>query len=157
MQDGTRLNYIRTKVIAILCVFVMTFCFLPMNVFAMSIRQQIQENNLQEEMQEEEQLFEQEEEIAVDDYKNKRILREETEKRKTNEKHYTLEDGTKLVTMYPANIHYKENGKLVDVDNSLEAIKDKKETLKLTAAKNRSRTRKSNKYITTRRNNTASK
>ena len=133
MQDGTRLNYIRTKVIAILCVFVMTFCFLPMNVFAMSIRQQIQENNLQEEMQEEEQLFEQEEEIAVDDYKNKRILREETEKRKTNEKHYILEDGTKLVTMYPANIHYKENGKLVDVDNSLEAIKDKKETLKLTA------------------------
>ena len=32
-------KYSVKKVIAMLCVFVMTFCFAPMNVFAQSIRQ----------------------------------------------------------------------------------------------------------------------
>ena len=132
MQKGLRHNRILKKAITILCVFVMVFCFLPMNVFAQEIREQIQENealqgltteSIEEYVMQEDQEY---------DYTTKRVLKEETEKRTTNEKHYILEDGTRVVAMYPSNIHYTENGKLVDVDNTLEEKEDTKETFKLT-------------------------
>lgn len=41
MQDKNRLNQILQKTITKLCVFVMVFCFLPINVFAEAIREEI--------------------------------------------------------------------------------------------------------------------
>lgn len=137
MQEEIRLKLILKKIIAILCMFVMVFYFLPMNVFADEIREQIQETNDMEitapyEEVEEVNELAQNTEKSSQDYKTKIILQEEVDKRKANEKHYILEDGTRVVAMFPANIHYKQDGKFVDVDNTLEAKKDTKEALKLT-------------------------
>lgn len=143
MLKELRQNHILKKSITILCIIVMLFCFLPMNVFAEAIRQGVQteieaipeekiENALgtAEEIEDSSQTQIQ----AKENYKTTQILREQVEKRKTNEKHFLLEDGTEVVAIYPSNIHYKENGKLVDVDNTLEGKQDKKEVLKLTDA-----------------------
>ena len=52
------------------------------------------------------------------------------EKRKLNEKHFLQEDGNVIATIYPSNVHYEENGELLDIDNSLEEIKDEEENYK---------------------------
>ena len=39
--------------------------------------------------------------------------------------------GTQIATVYPSNVHYKENGKFVEIDNTLETKKDSRETLKM--------------------------
>jgi len=92
-----------------------------MNVFATSIREAIA-NAHKEVMTEIEQ---------AGDYKHQKIIGENVEKRTRNEKHYILEDGTQIATVYPSNVHYKENGKFVEIDNSLETKKDTKETLRM--------------------------
>jgi len=54
MQEEKRHNYILKKIITILCVFVMVFYFLPMNVFAQTIREQVQtDETLEEKLTEE--------------------------------------------------------------------------------------------------------
>lgn len=60
----------------------MTFCFLPMNVFATSIREAIA-NAHKEVMKEIEQ---------AGDYRHQKIIGENVEKRTRNEKHYILAD-----------------------------------------------------------------
>ena len=42
------------------------------------------------------------------------------EKRTLNEKHFLQEDGTIVASVYPMNVHYNLNGKLEDINNSLE-------------------------------------
>lgn len=141
MLKELRQNHILKKSITILCIIVMLFCFLPMNVFAETIRQEVQADIKEVPEEKNEDVLETAEAIddssqtqAKENYKTTQILKEQVEKRKTNEKHFLLEDGTEVVAVYPSNIHYKENGKLVDVDNTLEGKKDAKETLKLTDA-----------------------
>lgn len=113
MLKKLRQNHFMKKSITILCIIVMLFCFIPVNVFATTIRQELQkeenaevitEDNileLQEELNQEEQ--------TSNAYKTKEILKEEIEKRTTNEKHFLLEDGTEVATIYPANQHEYTN------------------------------------------------
>lgn len=57
------------------------------------------------------------------------IIGELTEKRTLNQKYFLQKDGTILTGIYPTAVHYEENGKLVDIDNSLENINDEEEML----------------------------
>ena len=129
-KDGMSKKNLWQKTIALLCVIVMVFYFLPMNVFALSIRENIEaQNNLGTN---EETISQNMEAIDVSkEFKNKKILKEDVNARKSNEKHYILEDGTNVAAIFSSNIHYKEDGKYVDVDNTLEEKKDTKETFKL--------------------------
>ncbi len=47
------------------------------------------------------------------------VVGEILEKRTINEKHYLLEDGSIKAVIYPEAVHYEEDGKLVDIDNTL--------------------------------------
>lgn len=116
-----------TKTIALLCIIVMVFCFAPMNVFAYTIRKNLEEK----------ESISSTPVVARDltqetEYKKQKIIAEDTEKRTSNEKHYILEDGTKVAAIFPSNVHYQENGNFLDIDNTLEIKEDTKETLKLT-------------------------
>jgi len=51
------------------------------------------------------------------------VIGEIKEKRTLNEKHYLLSDGSMKAVIYPENVHYEENGELVDIDNTL-VLKD---------------------------------
>ncbi len=104
----------------------MVFCFAPMTVFAQTIR----ENLERKEVVEEAKILQQQEE-KEENYKTKKIIAEDIQKRTSNEKHYILEDGTKVATIYPSNVHYQENGEFLDIDNTLELKTDTKETLKI--------------------------
>lgn len=57
------------------------------------------------------------------------IIGEDISKRKLNEKHFILNDGTTLIAMYPENVHYEKNGKMEDIDNSLQETQVEKETV----------------------------
>ena len=57
------------------------------------------------------------------------IIGEVVEKRTLNEKHFLLKDGTMYLAMYPSNVHYEENGKLIDIDNSLQETNEEGGTL----------------------------
>lgn len=46
--------------------------------------------------------------------------KELVEKRKLNEKHFLQKDGSIVASVYPMNVHYELNGKLEDINNSLE-------------------------------------
>lgn len=46
--------------------------------------------------------------------------KEIVEKRKLNEKHFLQKDGSIVASVYPMNVHYELNGKLEDINNSLE-------------------------------------
>lgn len=130
MPDKCKNAKIFQKTIALLCIITMVFCFLPSNVFANEIRQIIE---TKERENEKEVITEKAEVMQAEKYdiKSKKILLEETEKRTANEKHFLLEDGTNLVAIYTSNIHYKENGKYIDVDNTLEEKEDKNELFKI--------------------------
>lgn len=54
------------------------------------------------------------------------IIGEIIEKRTLNEKHFLNKDGTIVASVYPMNVHYEENGKLVDIDNSLSDSNEEK-------------------------------
>ena len=49
-----------------------------------------------------------------------KILFEDHNKRELNQKHYYRADGTYLAQLYSEPIHYKENGKFFEIDNSLQ-------------------------------------
>lgn len=48
-----------------------------------------------------------------------KILGEDIQKRELDKKTFIMDDGTKMVTMYPTNVHYEKAGNLIDIDNSL--------------------------------------
>lgn len=52
------------------------------------------------------------------------IIGEIVEKRKLNEKHFLQSDGTIIAAVYPRDVHYEEDGKLIDIDNTLETINE---------------------------------
>ena len=52
------------------------------------------------------------------------IIGEIPEKRTLNQKHFLQNDGTILTAIYPNNVHYEQDGKLVDIDNTLEDINE---------------------------------
>jgi hypothetical protein len=54
-----------------------------------------------------------------------KILKEVEEKREENIKHFLLDDNTYEAVIYEDPVHYKENGKWQDIDNSLVEAKDK--------------------------------
>ncbi len=68
------------------------------------------------------------------------IVGEQIDKRKLNEKHFTLSNGSTLVAMYSENVHYEKDGKMVDIDNSLEEVQLENETV----YKNKSNSYKAN-------------
>lgn len=47
------------------------------------------------------------------------ILREDTAQRQENEKHFIMSDGSMMAVKYDEPVHYIQNGKWVEVDNSL--------------------------------------
>ena len=50
------------------------------------------------------------------------IIGEITEKRTLNQKHFLQNDGSVVAAIYPTDVHYEQDGRLVDIDNSLEYI-----------------------------------
>ncbi len=68
-----------------------------------------------------------EEKIKKDDIKT---LYEITSKREEDKKYFKMSDGSEKVNLYAAPVHFKENGKYVDVDNELIKIKDTYENKK---------------------------
>jgi RHS repeat-associated protein len=54
------------------------------------------------------------------------IMEEITEKRGKNVKHFLKSDNTYEAAIYPTTVHYKENGKWKDIDNSLVEVEDSK-------------------------------
>lgn len=48
-----------------------------------------------------------------------KVVGEIEEKRTLNEKHYLMSDGTINAAIYPENVHYEKNGKMIDIDNTL--------------------------------------
>ncbi|MGY0374216.1 polymorphic toxin type 8 domain-containing protein [Clostridium sp. JNZ J1-5] len=52
------------------------------------------------------------------------IVKEEEDKREENIKHFLLEDNTYEAVIYKDPVHYKENGKWQDIDNTLVEAKD---------------------------------
>ena len=63
-------------------------------------------------------------ENSINDSSSTEIIGEITEKRTLNQKHFLQSDGTILTGIYPTAVHYEENGKLVDIDNSLEDVNE---------------------------------
>lgn len=67
------------------------------------------------------------ESIKVPKYETKKeleIVGEDKTKRTLNEKHYILKDGAIMATLYPENVHYEENGKMQEIDNTLISKED---------------------------------
>ena len=60
----------------------------------------------------------------TDQPNNAKAEKEEEEKRQENIKHFLRDDMTVEACIYPFPVHYKKNGKWVDIDNRLEATKD---------------------------------
>ena len=53
-----------------------------------------------------------------------KLIGEIIEKRKLNQKFFLQEDGNIRTAIYPMNIHYEQDGKLLDIDNSLESTNE---------------------------------
>lgn len=68
------------------------------------------------------------------------IVGEDETKRTLTEKHFILNNGTTLVAKYAENVHYEKDGKMEDVDNSLE----EKQVGNKTVYKNKSNSYKAN-------------
>jgi YD repeat-containing protein len=67
----------------------------------------------------------------------KNIIGEVKRKREKNVKHFLREDQTYEAVVYPAPIHYKENGKWKDIDNTLVETVNKNDQAVLTNKQNR--------------------
>lgn len=66
-------------------------------------------------------------EVKITEKTEEKIIGELEEKRTLNEKHFLLEDGSILATIYPSNVHYKKEDKLVEINNQLLETEDKEE------------------------------
>ena len=63
-------------------------------------------------------------EIEADEVEEAAIVAEDLDKRDTYQKEFKLEDNTRLLVMYPEAVHYEENGKWEEIDNSLIAAQN---------------------------------
>lgn len=113
-------NKILKKTIATMLLFVMVFQFVPNIVIA--INQTTKDEETLERMNE--HIKKTTEENAE---KEPTVIGELEDQRTLNEKHFLMSDGTILATIFPNNIHYEKEGKLLDVDNTLEEVLDQKE------------------------------
>lgn len=57
------------------------------------------------------------------DEKKREVAYEITSKREENKKYFKMTDGTEKVNLYSTDVHFKENGKYVDINNKL-TLKD---------------------------------
>lgn len=99
-------------------------------------KNELQEDTKKEETKEEieteqeetkqEETEEKTEQVEIEQEANNRTglqvqdTKEIVEKRKLNEKHFLQKDGCIVASVYPMNVHYELNGKLEDINNSLE-------------------------------------
>jgi len=99
-------------------------------------KNELQEDTKKEETKEEieteqeetkqEETEEKTEQVEIEQEANNRTglqvqdTKEIVEKRKLNEKHFLQKDGSIVASVYPMNVHYELNGKLEDINNSLE-------------------------------------
>lgn len=95
------------KVIAVILTSIMILQLFPAIVFG--VQQSANSNNNIEQNTTDNQLV-----------SNSEIVGEIVEKRTLNQKHFLQEDGNIITNIYPSNIHYEENGQLIDINNSLE-------------------------------------
>lgn len=124
MENNTKKPKIMLmKSIAVILINIMVLQFFPAIVFGM------QQTDLLEsdEMNETEEMIVEDENVIPQD--TTEIIGEIEEKRTLNEKHFLQNDGTILAAVYPSDIHYEVDGKLVDINNSLEETNEDEGTL----------------------------
>jgi hypothetical protein len=112
----------------------MVFYYVPNIVFALEETEPIIETEENMEYSEEEASNANIEEEKTERSRTK-VIGEIEEKRGVTEKHFLLENGNTIATIYPNNIHYEKDGKFLDIDNTLEEVTDTKESLKLVRTK----------------------
>lgn len=110
------------KIIAVVMTCIMISQFFPPIVLGMQdIGYQENDNIVQEEIIQDEEKTEEED--------NPRIVGEILEKRTLNGKEFLLENGNTLSAVYPFNVHYEENGELLDINNKLQDSSSEQENI----------------------------
>lgn len=122
MKKEIKTNFLK-KTIATMLLFVMVFQFIPNIAIGFTDLEKTKEENirLEEHIKKEMEKAKEEEPTIVGELKEQRTL---------NEKQFIRTDGTKVVAIFPSNIHYEQNGEYLDVDNTLEVKVDTQETLR---------------------------
>lgn len=125
------------KIIAVTIICVMISQLFPSIVVGIQYSNELQEEKTQERIEQEEAKEdtsnqeetkqEEPEEKPVQEANNRTGLqiqdtKEILEKRTLNEKHFLQKDGSIVASVYPMNVHYNSNGKLEDINNSLEEV-----------------------------------
>lgn len=108
------------KVIALTIVCVMISQLFPSIVLGIQYSKKLQEEKTQERLEQEETQEKTEKKVNNRTGLQLQETEEILEKRTLNEKHFIQEDGTIVASVYPMNVHYNLNGKLEDINNSLE-------------------------------------
>ncbi|MCL2859832.1 MAG: hypothetical protein FWF46_04605 [Oscillospiraceae bacterium] len=109
----------KLKVIAIIVFIVMTFNLFAPTAFA------IAENFSNTEAITDETTNDNTENSTSDETKIPTIIGEDISQREENVKRFWLDNGTEIAAIYLEPVHYMQDGKLVDIDNSLtEAVDD---------------------------------
>lgn len=111
-----KLKWLNIKIIAILLIITITITSNENFVNAISIKAKQNKDSTKLTTEE---LNERENNRNKEGEKTRNILGEDISKRKLNEKTFFMSDGSSLVTVYPSNVHYEENGKLEEIDNRL--------------------------------------
>lgn len=116
-------NKILIKAIATILLFVMVFQFMPNIVIAVNEMTDNNESakNLEEHIRKTQEEIETQEPVIIGEIEEQRTL---------NEKHFLMSDGIIVASVFPSNIHYEKDGKLLDADNTLEEVTDTKESLR---------------------------
>ncbi|WHY01333.1 DNRLRE domain-containing protein [Neobacillus sp. DY30] len=97
------MKQVQAKLIPVLITIMLLLSFLPMKTLA--------------ETDETKPVFPPQVEFPAKGSKD--IVKEDTEKREENVKHFLLKDHTYEADVYPFPVHYKENGQWKDIDNTL--------------------------------------
>lgn len=115
----------KIKVIAILVIIVMTFNFFIPVVYGINVLKETRSTNTNDlkntvtEKKNSKQLGEPyREPIRSKEYNTPVIIGEDMEKRTLDTKYFLLSNGDTIVAKYPSNVHYDNNGKLENIDNS---------------------------------------
>jgi len=107
------------KIIASILMFVMIF-----NFGSVSLAEGLKLAKVKGENPEEQQLVD-----SITEEEKLEIVGEQLDKRKLNEKHFILSNGSTLVAKYSENVHYEKDGKMIDIDNSLKEAQLENETV----------------------------
>jgi YD repeat-containing protein len=97
------------KQISFFLIFLMLFTYFPTKSFATDILPNVENTNASD---------------IIATVKPGKIVKEIVEKREKNVKHFLKDDGTYEAVIYPKPVHYFDNGKWQDIDNSLIEIVD---------------------------------